>query len=90
VAAAKGPFADILRKLGGRHVDAPPTPAEDVSPAAALAELRRDTVQWSSGAGAGTVASPLLTRSATKPESASADLEQQAAGILKRRSRKRA
>lgn len=85
-AHAKGGFADILRKLGGRPVDA--APGEDTSPAAALAALRRDSVQWSQNAGAAArPAAPLL---GAKPDSSTADLEQQAAGILKRRSRKRA
>jgi flagellar biogenesis protein FliO len=89
-AASKGPFADILRKLGGRHVDAPPAGQEEVSPAAALAELRRDTVQWSSGAGRPAASAPLLASGTTKSEAGGAELEQQAAGILKRRARKRA
>jgi hypothetical protein len=81
----KGPFADILRRLGGRHVDAPP--AKDNSPAATLAELRRDTVQWSKTA-ARAAGSTDPGRGVDKAEDG-AELEQQAAGILKRRSRRR-
>jgi flagellar biogenesis protein FliO len=85
--AGKGAFADILRKIGGRHVDAPPS-GKDTSAAAALAELRRDSVQWSKGAAA--AAAPTSTATSPAPHRADGgDLEQQAAGILKRRSRGR-
>jgi flagellar biogenesis protein FliO len=82
--ARKGPFADILHRLGGRHVDAPPAGAESASAASTLAELRRDTVQWSNTA----VGAAGSTFAANKTEDG-AELEQQAAGILKRRSRRR-
>jgi len=80
----KGAFADILHRLGGRHVDAPPADAEGSSAASTLAELRRDTVQWSNTA----VGAAGSTLSANKTDDGG-ELEQQAAGILKRRSRRR-
>jgi len=81
--AGKGGFADILRKIGGRHVDAPA--GKEMSAAATLAELRRDSVQWSKGAAAAAATpAPSIAQ-----RSDGAELEQQAAGILKRRSRKR-
>ena len=93
--AGKGGFADILRRIGGRNVDAPPAQAaEELSPAAALAALRQDSVQWSRGATNAAKSSPALVGDAPSPEADAAsegghgsDLEQQAAGILKRRSR---
>jgi flagellar biogenesis protein FliO len=88
-AGSKSAFAEIFRKLGGRHVDGSPSSAPDISPAATLAELRRDTVQWSNKVGGAERSAPLLAGT-TRSESGGADLEQQAAGILKRRSRKRA
>ena len=60
----------------------------------ALAELRRDSVQWSQKATTA-AASPRSTagsapaRGAVPPEHDGHELEQQAAGILKRRSRRR-
>jgi hypothetical protein len=97
----KGGFAEILRKIGGRNVDAPPGAEEELSPAAALAELRRDSVQWSRGATSAVQVStsnagngPDVAHAAAAPADAGAsegalspELEQQAAGILKRRSR---
>ena len=85
--SSKGAFADMLRRFGGRHVDAPPN-AEDVSPAATLAGLRRDTVQWSKTAAGAAASSTALVVGANRPDDG-AELEQQAAGILKRRTRKR-
>jgi flagellar biogenesis protein FliO len=91
----KGPFADILRRLGGRHVDAPPAEGQDKSPAATLAELRRDSVQWSQSGANAAASSPARGATVSSPRSASPaehdghELEQQAAGILKRRSRRR-
>jgi flagellar biogenesis protein FliO len=104
--ANKGAFSDILRKLGGRNVNTPPV-TEDLSPAATLAELRRDSVQWSRGAAnaaanasssstGNTAGDSGAAHGASAPFSAGAsrgdvsgdpDMEQQAAGILKRRSR---
>jgi flagellar biogenesis protein FliO len=86
--AGKGAFADILRKIGGRHVDAAPASDTDKSPAATLAELRRDTVQWSKNA-VGAAASSTTVASAAHGPDGGGELEQQAAGILKRRSRRR-
>lgn len=85
----KGAFADILRKMGGRHVDAPPT-SKDMSAAATLAELRSDSVQWSKGAaGAAATAAPVTAVTSKSESDHGGELEQQAAGILKRRSRRR-
>jgi flagellar biogenesis protein FliO len=95
-APSKGAFAEILRKLGGRHVDAPPA-VEDLSPAATLAEMRRDTVQWSQRA-TNVVEAPRAVSVAEAPRAVGGTgtasdgdphLEQQAAGILKHRSRRR-
>jgi flagellar biogenesis protein FliO len=89
----KGAFADILRRLGGRQVDAPPAESQEKSPAATLAELRRDSVQWSQGAtNAASASSPrnaTAARGAAPAEHDGHELEQQAAGILKHRSRRR-
>ncbi len=86
--AGKGAFAEILRKVGRRQVDAPPARAMDTSPAATLAEMRRDSVQWSKGA-AGAAASAPTGGTINQPEGGAGELEQQAAGILKRRARRR-
>lgn len=88
----RGTFADILRKLGARAVDEAPREREAAaSPAVVLAELRRDNFEWSN-AGASAGAASLALRGAKKEEqpSSPSELDQQAAGILKRRARSRA
>ncbi len=94
-AVGKGGFAEMLRKIGGRNVDAPPAGDEELSPAATLAELRRDSVQWSKGASSavhaasaqGSNVDNLQAAAGGRDGDLSPELEQQAAGILKRRSR---
>jgi flagellar biogenesis protein FliO len=86
---SKGAFADMLRKIGGRYVDTPPAGVKDMSPAATLAELRRDSVQWSKNVTNAAAPSASAPGSSSRSDDTVAELEQQAAGILKHRSRRR-
>jgi flagellar biogenesis protein FliO len=83
-------FADILRRLGGRSVDAPPGAGNEASAASTLAELRRDDVSWSRDATSAATSAPArVAPRKNMSEAAGPELEQQAAGILKHRSRRR-
>lgn len=101
----KGGFAEILRKLGNRPVDAPPSDDGNAATAAlAIADMRGEDVEWSRGASSvrGTPKNAVNggatsrahessppPRGAKRHEGGAGDMEQQAAGILKRRSRSR-
>jgi flagellar biogenesis protein FliO len=87
--AAKSGFAEMLRKIGGRHVDAPPSIADDISAASTLAELHHDSVLWSKNATSAAAPSAPMADRVNEPGAGEGELEQQAAGILKRRSRRR-
>jgi flagellar biogenesis protein FliO len=87
--AGKGAFAEMLRKIGGRRVDAPPSVGEDISAASTLAELHHDSVLWSKNAASAAAPSAPTADRANESGAGEGELEQQAAGILKQRSRRR-
>jgi flagellar biogenesis protein FliO len=88
VPAPRPPFKEFLRGLRASSDDAS-SDSSDSSPALRLAAENRDDVQWSPEAK--TTRQPALGTARTQPDlgTLSVSIEQQAAGIMKRKARRR-